>query len=206
MKVFLDEMPLGREPVTVSEALRAAAESAELVGRIVISVEADGRALSEGELTRLEEAKTAVSELRLISADPHALIRRVFQDAREALGTVASLQRVAADACATGDSATAMAQLAGVLETWKAVRDAVEKSGELLGFDLASVKFSFDGREVVATGLVAELARALDGLLSGVKGRDWSAVGDVLSYDLGPLAGSWGAMFVELDRRLGRRG
>ena len=206
MKVFLDEMPLGRESATVAEALRAAARSAELVGRIVVRVEADGRAISEGDLTRLEDTNSTVAELRLISADPHALIRGVFQDAREALVTVASLQRAAADACMAGDSTTTMAQLGGAVETWRAVRDALEKSAELLGFDLETVKFSFDGREAAASGLVVELARALDRLLSGVKARDWSAVGDVLSRDLGRLAGSWGGLFAELERRMGRSG
>lgn len=205
MKVFLDEMPLGREAVTVAEALRAAAKSAELVGRIVVSAAADGRALSESELTRLEEANAAVGELRLVSADPHALIRGVFEDACGALVTVRLLQCEAADACATGESEAALAQLGGVVEAWRAVRDALGKSAELLGIDLAAVKFSHEGREVAATEQVSALARALDGLLSGVRGGDWSAVGDVLNYDLGPLAGSWGGMFVELERRLGRR-
>jgi len=205
MKVFLDEMPLGRQPATVADALRAAAQSAELVGRIIVSVAADGRAINEAELSQLELANTAVAELRLISADPHTLIREVFQDAQHALLTLTSLQRAAADACATGDSQATMAQLGGVVETWKAVRDALSKGAELLSLDLDTFRYSHQGRDHLATAQVTALAAALDLLLSGVRAQDWSAVGDALSYDLDPLATSWGALFAELERLVARR-
>lgn len=205
MKIFLDEMPLAESAGSIDEAVRAAARSAELVGRVIVEVNADGRTLNSAELSAVEVAGAGVKELRVVSADPHALVSGVFRDAAGALDEIKAAQLAAADSCATGRGEGVHDQLRGVIDSWSRVQRALHEGAAMVGLRLGAVTVAGPDGAISADGLVRSLAESLGRVRRAVESQDTAALGDELGYDLADLADRWRDLFLALERQVVRK-
>lgn len=199
MQTYLDDRLLDADHATLADALSAGAAEAERDGRVVVEIAADGRGLTDDELDAPQSA-TGFAEVRLVSADPNALVSVTLHDAAEALASAVDAQTEAARLIHTGDVQGALNRLASVLEIWQAARDSVEKGAALLDIELSEIKLGEDNPERCAS----DLATSLAALKSGVARQDWSETADLLEFDLAELAGRWrGFMTALADRASG---
>jgi len=201
MQVYLDDEPLSGCD-TFAQALRAASDRAQRAGRIIVEASLDGAAVAEDILERPPE-EPLDGELRLTSIEPRALVRTTLTDAAEALEAARLDQQRSADFIQTGKIDQALPPLSSAVQTWQAVRDAVEKSAALLHIPLDAI--SLPGGPAGADTLI-ELIGSLAGRLEEIKrslvSEDWSALADVLAYDMGEQTDRWRQVLVSLSESL----
>ncbi len=186
MKVFLDERPLEGGGGSLTAALRAGARAAVSSGRIIVEARLDGRTLLPEELSGESDGSAAAAEgeLRLTSTDTGALVRVTLFEAADSLGRLVIEQGATADLVRSGRLGEAHERLTGISGVWQAVRDALAGAIEALGGESAL-------RRMGSPPDTAGLVLALNELSRGVRAQDWSAVGDVLGYDLCEQAAGW---------------
>jgi hypothetical protein len=188
MKTYLDGQPLlVPEPATLAGALRAASDEAGRKGRVVVEVQVDGERANDALVEDPPEAPVG-NEVRLISVEPRLLVRVTLMDAVDALEAARQKQLRSAELIQRGKLEEALPPLSEAIQTWQTVRDAVEKSAAMLGI----------GVEALGGGPgMGELVKALLARLEEVRrtlaGEDWSALADVLAYDMGEQAERWKA-------------
>jgi len=187
VKVLIDEKPFAVSRPDVATALAEGVRSAEDQGRVIVEVLADGARLDDAALASGAVSRP-VNVLELRSADPRTLIARTLHDAAEALIHAKSEQLVAATAIQRGEPEKSLEPIGSALETWQLVRDAVVRSGALLGLDLAGPH----AREIGSPGVdEKELVRVLGVVRDALTNEDWAALSDGLAYDLCPQAERW---------------
>lgn len=199
MQVFLDDHEVAVAASSLAEALRAGVAAAQARGRVVVEVKADGVAVGDEQLAQADEPSSA-RELRLISADPRALVRVTLLDAVDALDEAKRRQDAAAELIQTGETQGALEHLREVISLWQLVQGTLDKSAELLGLKLDTIAINVDGPD--KTGRVAEEVEGLKTSLAGVKRtlsqQDWAGLSDVLAYELNTRVERWQRMLRSL--------
>ena len=205
MQTFLDNKPLDCEHITFAAGLRAAADEAARTGRVIIEATLDGSAVADDILERPPEESLG-RELRLTSVEPRSLVRVTLMDAADALDAARQEQQAAAELIQTGKVDEALREGGPVLramETWQAVREAVEKSAALLRIPLDEISMPGGAS---GTDTLIELIGALAGRLEEIKrsltAEDWSGLADLLAYDLSEQAERWKTVLVSLSSSL----
>ena len=196
MRAFLDDVELSPERGTVAGAIEAGRVQAEGAGRVVIEVLADGASLSGAALEAPSDEAGAVAEVRMVSADPAALVRETLLDTADALEASRAEHASAAEAIQSGEGGAALRSVGELLEVWQAARRAIDQGSALLGVDLT-------GGGEPARGLIDGLAAELEALRVAVTTQDWSTVADVVGYDLEPRAEAWVTLLREAAGRVG---
>lgn len=192
MRLFLDGDPIQVEVPGLATALREGAARAEERGRIVVEATLDGRALSDEQLEHPSDDPGAGEEVRLLSAEPRALVRITLLDAADALENAQTRQTECARQLQVGDIEGAMQTLSDAITVWQAVRDVVSRSADLLHLPLDSMTLPAGDSPAPPVGdLIASLTASLEELKRSVNAEDWSALADVLAYDLDEQAGQW---------------
>lgn len=198
MLTFLDDRRLSPDRTTFAAALQAGADEAARAGRVIVEAQLDGAAVAEEYLEQPPD-RALGSELRLISVEPRALVRVTLMDAADALDTARAEQTRSAELIQSGKIEEALAPLSSAIQTWQAVRDAVEKSAALLRMPLDTISMPGGAS---GTDTLVELIGALAGKLEEVKrslaSQDWSGLADVLAYDLSEQAQRWRQVMVSL--------
>lgn len=202
MQTFLDNKPLSQEHPTFAAALQAAADEAARAGRVIVEALLDGSAVADDILERPPHEPLG-TELRLISVEPRSLVRVTLMDAADALESAKQDQQRSAELIQSGKVEESLAPLSAAIQTWQAVRDAVEKSAALLRIPLDSIALPGGAS---GTDTLIELIGALSGRLEEVKrslaAEDWSALADVLAYDLAEQADRWRLVLVSVSDSL----
>jgi hypothetical protein len=190
MKVFLDGEPLLLpDSGTFAAALKDASARAESRGRVIVEVTIDGEPAPEA--TVEEPPETALgSEVRFLSVEPVSLVRVTLMDAVDALDAARERQSRCAELIQTGKIEEALRPLSEAVQTWQTVRDAVEKSAAMLGMRLDELGA---GSERPIGDLIAALSAGLSEVRRSLSGEDWSALADVLAYDMGEQTEHWKA-------------
>jgi hypothetical protein len=189
MNVYLDGQPLSvPEPMTFAAALRIAGGNAERKGRVLVEVQIDGSPAPDA-LIDDPPNEPVGGEVRMISVEPRSLVRVTLMDAVDALEAARERQRRCADLIQTGKVEEALAPLSEAIQTWQTVRDAVEKSAAMLDLKLADL--SPGAADQNMDSLVAGLSARLGEIRRSLAGEDWSALADVLAYDMGEQAEHW---------------
>ncbi|MEX2217235.1 MAG: hypothetical protein WD749_00620 [Phycisphaerales bacterium] len=192
MNAYLDGKPLTLpQPGTMAGALRAALADAERRGRVIVEVQIDGAKAPDSLLEEPPEEAVG-SEVRLLSVEPVALVRTTLMDAADALESARERQGRSAELIHAGKVEDALRPLSEAIETWQTVRDAVEKSAAMLNLRLSELKAGTPGMEALVeslSGRLSEVRRAL-------AGEDWSALADVLAYDMGDQADRWKSALI----------
>lgn len=196
MRVYLDGVELGHGHPTLAGALRAAVSAAEASGRMVVEANADGRSLSQQELSDPSTYESAITELRLESIEPRSMFRETLLDAVDALACASESQQHAAELLQTGRTSEASEPLKSALATWQMVREVLDQGAEVLHLDLRKLKF---GDPPVHFGdQIVKLASHLVEVKRSLATEDWSALSDVLAYDLHTRAQEWQRMLYFL--------
>jgi hypothetical protein len=191
MNVYLDGEPLAfPEPRTFASALRSASARAEAKGRVLVEVKIDGAHAPEAMIDEPPEEPVG-SDVRLVSVEPRSLVRVTLMDAVDALEAARDRQSRCAELIQTGKVEEALAPLSEAIQTWQTVRDAVEKSAAMLGMRLDEL--SAGSAERGMEDLIRSLATGLAEVRRSLSGEDWSALADVLAYDMGEQAEQWKA-------------
>ena len=197
MKVTLDELEIEIETPTLAEGLKLAIAAAESRGRVVIEATLDGCPLTDEQLTDPPGDATPDADLRLVSANPVALVRATLYEAADALDDAARLQATAADLIERGESEDAMDILSEILSVWQAVSDVAAQGPELLGKPLESPSGSpslDDNTEKLAVCL-KEVKRCL-------KMQDWASLADLLAFDMVELGQLWKTQLSDFAAQL----
>jgi hypothetical protein len=202
MRVFLDGQPLALERATLASALHAASDVAQARGRVVVEVKVDGTIVSDTILSDPPDEALG-SEMKIISVEPHLLVRETLLDAVEALDRAGQEQTDAAGEIQSGRVETAMPLLQSAILKWQAVRDAVEKSASLLDIPLDSHISGPEGAGERNLGQVVEgLASSLTEVRRALEAEDWSGLADLLAYDMSEQIRSWQEMLRSLAEGL----
>ncbi len=197
MRVTLDEQPVEIARPTIAEGLGRAIALAEERGRVVIEATLDGCPLSEDQLAEPPDTDMPGSELRLVSANPRALVRTTLYDTADALAESVARHRRAAELIESGRTDEAMDDLSEALSVWQAARDVVDQGGELLGEPFAA---SQAGGSLAQD--IARLAKCLSEVKRCLAVQDWAALSDVLAFDMEELAESWKRQLIDLADQL----
>lgn len=194
MQVYLDGQPLTVPNATMATALRAGSDEAQRRGRVVVEVYVDGDMVSDTLLSDPPDEALG-REMRLISVDPRLLVRETLLDAAEALDQARNEQTDSADKIQCGDVEGAMQPLQGAVQKWQAVRDAVEKSASLLEIPMEAKVGETERR---LSDVINALATSLADVRRSLETEDWSALADLLAYDMVDQVKSWQDMMRAL--------
>lgn len=201
MRAFLDEQPLAVERPTLRAALAAAVREAGLRGRIVVEATRGGAPVPDCSLESPPDDPIGPEDVRFVSVEPRSLVSVTLSDAADALDGARANQLECARLIQTGQVEAALGPLGKAIETWRAVRDAIDKSVELLGVPTEGGS----GPDPSATEL-ASLARALWTHLEEVRrslsAQDWSALSDALAYDMNEQVDQWRSLLRTMSARL----
>jgi hypothetical protein len=202
MRVHLDGQPL-TDCRTLEEALAAATDAARARGRMVVDVIADGRRLGEHDLARATNLPEPFAELALGSAEPASLLRAALDDGSQTLRRIEAQQRTTRDQVDSGRLDEALDGLNRIAESWGQVKDVLERCAAVMGVDPASLAVSPPGRTDgtpvrSAADLVRGLGDSAGALRDAVAREDWSAVSDLLGFDLDTQCKSWQGVLATL--------
>ena len=198
MIVFLDDERIEPESPTFSAALDLARRTAHERGRVIIEVKGDGASVPADRIDNPPDDGAGFGELRLVSTPPGPMAREILLEARDTLERARLDQTRAAELVQRGAVADALDPLQSALEAWSLVRGVVDKIQALIGLDPGAVSVETKGERVTGGECVATLTRALADLRGAVRDNDWSALSDLLAYDLDEQADRWKAVLGEL--------
>lgn len=196
MRLVIDGEVVTTEAAGIAQALDLARERAAEAGRTIIEVHADGRPAGTL-LDAPSEGTEGVAELGVTTADTGLFLAETLREAGDALNRVRTDQKQAADQLDQGEVAGALGSLRPVIEGWQMVRTVVDQSAALLGVDLQELPVGGGS----ASDLIQSLASDLVALRDAVSHEDWSALGDVLGFDLEERAAAWLGLIDALVRR-----
>ncbi len=200
MKIYLDNEPMDVPTPTVAAAIQAARQAAESRGRIVVEAQGDGAPLPAGVIDAPPADDAGLRELRFLSAVPGPFVRETLLEASGALEAATADRQAAADRIQGGSISEAIEPLQRVLETWSVVGDVVERSGAMIGVDVACVDVPASGARAATTGeaCIQELAGRLAELKGALAGQDWAGVSDLLAYEMDGLTDRWRGLLDQL--------
>ncbi len=209
MRLFLDNDVIFTPRESLALALKTGVEEAERRGRIIIEVQGDGRPLTDELLTSPPDHASGIRELRLVSADPKLLVAETLMQAADSLRMARQHQTAASDRFLSNDVDAALDEVKGAFGVWQAVRDAFEKSAQVLGAHLLDVSFDAgNGQTRNARDDVNALTMSLREVRDAMEAQDWSALADAMEYGLSGVVDRWEVMLTAIARaiREGRAG
>ncbi|MFK7884206.1 MAG: hypothetical protein AB8F26_08515 [Phycisphaerales bacterium] len=186
MKLIIDGETISDDLAGIASAIDMARDKAGELGRLIIEINADGRPAGEL-LDTLPEDSAGVNELGIVTADKGAFLRETLHNGLEALDLTNIHQAEAATLLDQGKVHEALASLQPVVEGWQTVRTIASQGAMLMGVELQTL--SINGTS--AGDIIAGLAEDLVALRDAVSNEDWSALGDVLGYDLKERTAIW---------------
>ncbi len=191
MRAYLDDQPLTIERPTLAAALSAAVAQAGSRGRIVVEAMAGGSRIPDEKLESPPEEEVA-GDVRFVSVEPRTMVRVTLMDAADALEQAKVNQLSCARLIQSGEVEQSLEPLGRAIETWRAVRDALEKSIELLGTAGVSAADAASGPGVDdLSALVQSLWGRLEEVRRSLSAQDWSALADALSYEMNDQVEQW---------------
>ena len=193
MKLVMDGKTISDDLAGIASAVDLARSKAAELGRLIIEINADGSPADEL-LDTLPDDSAGVTELGVVTADKGAFLSETLHDAKDALAQTVFAQHQAVKRLDLSEIQGGMAELRDVLEGWQAVRTIVEQASILMETDLQTL--DLDGTPAVET--VVGLAGELSELRDAVSTEDWSALGDLLGFDLEKRAESWNLLLNSL--------
>lgn len=202
MRIVLDDKPCSLPAGSVADAIDAAAALADQAGRVIVDVFVDGDRWSGEQLGGARASAIVATEVRLVSADPHELVRQTLLDASAALQDADDLQRSAAEQIQSGDLAGAMPRLGEAITIWQSVKQAVASGAELAGLDLQALQVEQRPAAQIIHGLGEQLRSLKNSLAAG----DAIGLADTLLYELPAVVDSWRGLLEQMHAAVGQPG
>jgi hypothetical protein len=204
VRAYLDDQPLAIERPTLAAALSAAVAQAGSRGRIVVEAITGGARIPDETLQAPPEDELA-GDVRFVSVEPRALVRVTLMDAADALDQAKANQLACARLIQSGEVEQSLEPLGRAIETWRAVRDALERSTETLGDRPESTTGPGPGVDELAA-LVQSLWTRLEEVRRSLSAQDWSALADALSYEMSDQVEQWKTTLRTMAENLRPRG
>src|SRR5262245_25229892 len=202
MQVLLDGTPVVVARPTLADAIATCAADAQSRGRIIVEVKADGVVLAGDKLGNPSREPSTIKELCLLSAEPKALVRHTLLEAVGALERARADQATAAEQIQGGQTDQALGTLQTAMLTWQTVRDVVEQSAGVLGLDLDTLVVPGVEDGVTFKTATQELLKHLREMRTALDQQDWSALSDIVGYDLDAQVGVWKGLLVALAQHV----
>lgn len=197
MRILVDDRECPSPATTIAQAIHAASDAAERLGRSVVDVFVDGEEWSERELNDPQRLACDAVEVRCVTTCPGALLRETFLQAAESLVEAERHMRAAAQLLQADDSKAGMTTLLEGLSVWMDIQKATAQGTEFGGIDPNTV--------VTPEGSLEDAVRSLNALLvalrDAVTGNDTVAASDCLLYEFPPVVRRWALVLGELARR-----
>jgi hypothetical protein len=203
MNVTLDGQPMVIARPTLAAALAEGVNQARSRGRVIIEVKGDGAMLSDDALSSPSETEEQFQLVQLISADPRTLVKVTLGDGAEALRALLDEQHRVAELIHADKEAEAVAGLQAIFQTWQTVKDLVERGGSLLDTDLGTVQLQGLPEGETFSQASSRLLTHLRRVKTALGSQDWSALADVLEYDLCDEAQAWEKLLDALADHVG---
>ncbi len=195
MRVFLDNAPLAADSPSLAAALDVGRHAAEASGRVIVEAKLNGRSLTEHELGEPSSDPAEAGEMRLVSAEPRALVSGSMREVAAAIEDLRVSQGEAAHKLHIGETEAAFAQLADAVAVWDSLRRVMDDGPRLLGMDVRPLAapggVQAAGAAATVESAIGDLARSLASLQEAIRGQDWSTVADVLEGELADEADRW---------------
>lgn len=177
MRVYLDGDLIDDAGSTLERAIASARAKAGT--RMLVQALADGAPIPAAHLDQPPGDSPYARELRFASADSSILLMDTLRDTAEALVDVREMQSRAAELLQSGKVDEAVRDVGEILETWRAVKDAIVLVLQ------ASPSDRYHGSEKQELSeAVAALASALGEIKRAMSVQDWASLGDSLAYDM----------------------
>jgi hypothetical protein len=202
MQVLLDGNPIDVPQPSLADALAVATADAARRGRLIVEVKADGVVVPDDKLGNPSNEPSTIRELRLLSAEPRALVRHTILEAVGALETAQAEQAKAAELIQSGNPEEALNTLQVAMLTWQAVRDVVARSAAVLGLDLDTIDLPGVEEGLNFKTATKDLLGHLSQMRTALDQQDWSALSDIVGYDLDAQAGVWKGLLVALSQHV----
>ncbi len=187
-----------RPGCTLQELIDGLLQS-ELEERLVIAISFDGRRLGDEELTdRLRQPLPENTQLALESSTPAQLVASVLQSLATGFADAAGAFPDIADRLAGDDAPAAIHEVGRSLETWQTCYRALAQCGSLLQRDLLEGRCGDRSMSVY----IAELTDKLNELRRALEARDVVLLGDLVRYELPPLAKQWQDLLTHLAEQV----
>lgn len=188
---------------TLAAALAEGVTQARARGRVIIEVKGDGSMLTDEALSSPSDAEGQFGLVQLISADPRTLVKVTLGDGAEALRALLDEQHRVAELIHADKGQEAIAGLQAIFQTWQTVKDLVERGGSLLETDLGGVQLSGLPEGETFSNASSRLLTHLRRVKTALGSQDWSALADVLEYDLCDEAQAWEKLLDALADHVG---
>lgn len=199
VKAILDGQPLAVPRPTLAAALQAAVDAARARGNVIVEVKLDGQRIGDDQLSSPADVPMG-GQLTFVSANPGELVSSAMRDAGEALTAAREEQAQAAGEVQAGRPERAMGALHGCFATWQSVLEVATQGCAMRGVGLHQALTPELGSVADA---ISELHGHLRSLRDALAAEDWSAVSDILAYDLDAQVSRWLALLGHLARPAG---
>lgn len=191
MRVLLDGQLLNISQPTFAEAIDAVAEAAVDRGRLVGDVVADGIRLTDEQIEEAATGGATYSELVCTSIDPIEIVVSTLRDAVDAVESAARDQQTAAELLQAGKTQEALETLGPVFATWQVVQMVVDRGGAAVEMDFRTVAIPGIDEPRPVERCAATLMNSLVELKRALADEDWSALSDIVGFDLDAQARDW---------------
>lgn len=189
MKVFLDDREVTAPEATLGAALEACRREAEGAGRLIVEVWADGERTPDNDLADPPTFSPYADEIRMVSAEPRALVAHTMLEASDVMGEMGERQQRVAEHLQVGRTSEALGALGDLLAVWDGVRRAVVEGSAIVGVEASSLLPEPQRGEYADAA--ERLASSLTELRDMMRAQDLSGVADILEGDLADEASRW---------------
>lgn len=190
MRVMLDGQCVVEQADSLRDALAAASNRAEELGRLILEVNADGEPLPPQSLEAPEDHSGSIGELALVSADPQAFALNILHESADAVDQTLKLQVDAANKMEQGEPQDSFEALSAGLSMWDMVQQAIARTREIAPPAEAQLAARVDDH-------ITQLRDQLLSVRGSIESQDWAALGDTLRFDLADLGTSWSSLLRE---------
>lgn len=194
MKVYLDDQPVTDPGESLTSALNAV--RAQAGQRLVIEARADGSPVPQAHLAEPPPNEPYAQELRFISADAVALVRESLLEAADLLEPARAEHQALADQIASADTETALQRLAPVLSIWQKVMNTLQAVRACDGVAIPAMDDPANDVDAAADRLNQRLVE----LRNAIQMQDWSALSDILCFDLVEEVDNWRTLLTTFAR------
>ncbi|MEQ9461456.1 MAG: hypothetical protein RIG82_10950 [Phycisphaeraceae bacterium] len=187
MKVTIDTNQVTLDGQTLGEVLDEARILLEDQGRVIASVELDGRPLVGDGLDDSRDLEIADGTLSLGSEDVTMLATSALGEVDEALLAAEGLQTEAADLLQGDDPIPAFEKIGQAMSIWMQAQQAVAQAAIITGIDLEELAIE----ERSASDDIEHLRERLEQLKDMMVRGDTVALADTLAYEWPESVGRW---------------
>ncbi|MEM9167410.1 MAG: hypothetical protein AAGB48_10370 [Planctomycetota bacterium] len=191
MPVLLDGQPLDVASPGLAGVLDAGRARAEASGRVIVEVVIDGEPAGADLLDNPTDEAVDGADIRLASADPVTLVASALSDAADALEAAGPGHAEIAANFQAGEQQAALAALGETLHLWQVAQDVFAQGWTLLGRDPLRLPMPADSGYDDAEAMIHGLVTQLHEIRRALGDSDFTAVADVVGYELEPMAARW---------------